>query len=322
MFKKAMPFFLHVITPLHAGSGSDLGVVDLPIQRERHTGYPKVESSSLKGCIREAFEESGKKIEVGTKQVALKHKDDHLIIAFGPEDAGNDAHAGALGLTDARILLFPVKSMRGVFAWVTSPKVIDRFYSDIKLCDERIKELQDRGKSLLIPGPHTVSNEKIMINNKVVLEEFAFEVTEDETTKYLADKLAKKTGIKDLAEKMVVLGNDEFRDFVDLSTEVVTRTRIDNATGTVKSGALFTEEFLPAETVMYSLALFSKVFAKKDKIDQYKEKGNAFFQDSKKEEELLMEYFENGLPEYIQLGGDATIGKGIVRTKVWGGDNK
>ena len=50
MFKVAKPVFLIVETPLHAGSGSDLGAVDLPIQRERHTDFPKVEGSSVKGC--------------------------------------------------------------------------------------------------------------------------------------------------------------------------------------------------------------------------------------------------------------------------------
>ena len=57
MFKKALPFFIHVITPLHAGTGQELGIVDLPIQRERHTGFPKIEASGLKGSIREVFEE-------------------------------------------------------------------------------------------------------------------------------------------------------------------------------------------------------------------------------------------------------------------------
>ncbi len=57
MFKKALPFFIYVITPLHAGTGQELGIVDLPIQRERHTGFPKIEASGLKGSIREVFEE-------------------------------------------------------------------------------------------------------------------------------------------------------------------------------------------------------------------------------------------------------------------------
>ena len=42
MFKKAKPFFMIVQTPLHAGSGTDLGIVDMPIQRERHTSFQKL----------------------------------------------------------------------------------------------------------------------------------------------------------------------------------------------------------------------------------------------------------------------------------------
>ena len=56
MFKDIHPFFLVCESALHVGSGHDLGFVDLPIQREKHTGFPKIESSGLKGCIREAFE--------------------------------------------------------------------------------------------------------------------------------------------------------------------------------------------------------------------------------------------------------------------------
>jgi len=55
MTSKIKPFFIKSITPLHVGSGSDLGVVDLPIQRESHTGFPKIEASSLKGSIRSEF---------------------------------------------------------------------------------------------------------------------------------------------------------------------------------------------------------------------------------------------------------------------------
>ena len=51
MYKMANPFFLVVETPLHVGSGTELGIIDLPIQRERHTGFPKIEASGLKGCI-------------------------------------------------------------------------------------------------------------------------------------------------------------------------------------------------------------------------------------------------------------------------------
>ena len=44
-------------------------------------------------------------------------------------------YAGA-GLSDARLLLFPVKSMKGVFAWITCPRVLNRFISELSLCND------------------------------------------------------------------------------------------------------------------------------------------------------------------------------------------
>ncbi|WP_279487125.1 RAMP superfamily CRISPR-associated protein [Aeromonas veronii] len=43
---------LHAHTWIHAGSGEKDGVVDLPIQREAHTGWPVIFGSSLKGAMR------------------------------------------------------------------------------------------------------------------------------------------------------------------------------------------------------------------------------------------------------------------------------
>ena len=39
-------------TSIHAGTGSNTGVIDLPIQREGHNGYPCVFGSSMKGALR------------------------------------------------------------------------------------------------------------------------------------------------------------------------------------------------------------------------------------------------------------------------------
>jgi CRISPR-associated protein Cmr4 len=61
MFQQTKTLFLVCETPLHAGSGDSLGIVDLPIQRERHTQFPKIEASSLKGALREAFEQHPKR---------------------------------------------------------------------------------------------------------------------------------------------------------------------------------------------------------------------------------------------------------------------
>ena len=334
MFQKANVFFLICETSLHAGSGADLGIVDLPIQRERHTGYPKIEGSGLKGSIREAFESALIKDKSATgdekniyrplkrygkewenlwgewKGNLLKYHQ-AINLSFGPEDG--KLHAGALGFTDARILLFPVKSMKGVFAWVTCPKALEQFRQDLSLAGISIP---------VLPGEKTRTSASSLVirDDKIVLEEYTIEAEKSDKctnlAKWLGDSLfpvpkgEEQDTLSYWRDKMkkdvIVLSDDEFRDFVEMSTEVITRTKIDNQTGTVQGGALFSEEYLPTETVLYSLVLTTPVFAE--------DKGGFAAQGEQKEEDRVMEFFRLGLPEVIQVGANATIGKGLTRT--------
>ncbi|OQC30388.1 MAG: RAMP superfamily protein [Thermotogae bacterium ADurb.Bin062] len=315
MYKLAKPFFLIVETPLHAGSGSDLGVVDLPIQREKPTGFPKIESSGLKGCIRDAFETARRTTTVGTQTIQTSDKAT-IDRAFGPETGGD--HAGALGFSDARLLLFPVKSMKGVFAWITCPQVLERLRTDLGLAGV---------EGISIPKENTIPvNSQLPIKgDRIVLEEYTFNVKKDQNSSDPCSVFANwlSTNVfpqgneygywrEKMKKDLVVLSDDDFGDFVHLSTEVITRIKINNETGTVQDGALFTEEYLPSETILYSLALTTPVF--RDDNDKGVFKQNQGI----KEEELVMDYFVDGLPEVLQIGGNATIGKGIVRTRVWG----
>ena len=388
MYKTATSLFLVCETPLHAGSGDSLGVVDLPIQRERHTSFPKIEGSSLKGALRQAFEDlsvpvqsdpekkyklivnaSGKKLreacirldaewkkkekdekgvekevnQTDKKGNVLTRYQEAIALTFGPEEAGGDGHAGALGFSDARLLLFPVKSMKGVFGWVTCPKVLQQFYRDMSLTE--LKDGEAIAHSLTLNAlttpkkPEEVSGGCSLFlksdSNEIVLEEYTFgiEYNEDEGLAVLLDFLAKKVfpkpeedqldiyeyWRKKLKTDVVVLTNEDFTDFVNLSTEVITRTKIDNETGTVAQGQLFTEEYLPAESIMYSLVLASPIFKENDA-----EKGifsmsedNPCFTGCENEESKVMKFFETALPEVIQVGGNATLGKGLVRTRVF-----
>jgi CRISPR-associated protein Cmr4 len=323
MYQNAKPLFFICETPLHAGSGSDLGIVDLPIQRERHTSFPKIESSSLKGAIRQAFESVEGVNSLTTNAL------------FGTEDAGNDAHAGALAFTDARLLLFPVKSMKGVFAWITCPKVLQQFERDIKLSNTLFNITGDyqmgiaEGECLLL----NQDNSKLKIGNSIVLEEYAFTHKSVSLTvdgKPLQDWLSSNLPTSwenKLKEDIVILSNDDFTDFVNLSTEVITRNKIDNRTGTVdkKVGGLFTEEFLPAETVMYSMVMSAPIMvdAKQKKDDEMSIKELTIKELDKTEEcknetdlsKKVMNAFVKKLPSVFQIGGGATLGKGIVSIK-------
>jgi len=352
MFKLAKPFFIIVETPLHAGTGNDLGVVDLPIQRERHTDFPKIEGSGLKGSIREVFEELVTLDEKKKKYVLTnnsepvkklrkkfpniedewkKDKEDVSFIkfqeavslTFGPENPGNDGHAGALGFTDARTLLFPVKSMRGVFAWITCPKVLERFKKDLSLCKDIDIQNMIPEISELEPDECVVCKDKTAVTIEsdgkkyVILEEYTFKVkmVEDKKSKILKG-LVKALGGNRIAEKLVILHDEAFKDFVNLSTEVITRTKIDNATGTVKDGHLFTEEYLPCETILYSLSLTTPIFHENKGVFAKKSETDS------SEEEKVMDFFTAVLPEVMQIGGNATIGKGIVSMKIFHKEQK
>ena len=325
MYKIINPLFLLCESPLHAGSGDDLGIVDLPIQRERHTSFPKIESSSLKGALREAFETA-----VDSQKFNNWDDDDVKIHRFFGYDDGSlksdgeespkrklesnfkDAsdYAGCLAFTDARTLLFPVKSMKGVFAWVTCQQVLNKFASDLGIAKSKSFDHLDAAikEGKLSESHCIVASTSVCINGNVVLEEYAFAATQSEQLKSFAEELADTIFSDDslaywnrlLKTNLVILSDADFCDFVNQSTEVITRTKIDNNTGTVQDGALFTEEYLPTDSVMYSLVMASKEYGKKASAT----------------DEQAMQFFKDKLPSIFQLGGNATIGKGLLRTKL------
>src|SRR5216684_3419020 len=109
--------FVHALSPLHAGTGQGVGVIDLPIAREKSTGIPFLPGSSLKGALRARC--SGKE----------------CVQVFGPDtvDVASDSnHASSAQFSDQRLLLLPIRSLAGTFAWVTSPYVLYRLVRDME----------------------------------------------------------------------------------------------------------------------------------------------------------------------------------------------
>lgn len=314
MYKIAKPLFLHCQTAMHAGTGDDLGIVDLPIQREKHTGYPKVEASGLKGAIRESFEENATSVDDRVKL--------HVAFGYDEKDASRTPSitnefkdkesrdfAGAIGFTDARIVLFPLKSLKGIFAYATCPSVLKKLEQELEdIC--KLSTTIETDFNIDVTKVAVANATHLSNNNKAILEEYSFDCSDTDLNgkaNTLAGQLSTLLGITELENKLVVLEDDTFADFVKNSTEVVTRIKIDNETGTVANKALFTEEYLPAECVIYSLVLASSVFAptKKNMFDTAK--GTDLPQ-------KVMNYFADTLNDVIQVGGNSTLGKGIVKT--------
>ena len=298
MFQAMDILFLYVETPLHAGTGSGLGAVDLPIQRERVTGYPLVQASSIKGVLR------------GMAERAKGEKSPEVITAFGPETNNASDHAGAFSPGDARLLLFPVRSLLGIFAWTTSRHALSRFVRDAKLAGLDLKwdvpELSE-GRALVCK-PNEIS-----ADGQVVLEEFSFQAEENEEVNEIARWLAENALPSDkeykywreaLETRLIILPEDDFREFTRFSTEVVTRVRLSEKK-TVETGALWTEENLPTDTLLYV-----PVYATRPRSTQPPEGWDSA--------EKVLEFVRQTAQGRAQIGGNETIGRGIVALR-WAG---
>ena len=325
--------FIHALTGLHPGSGHALGVVDLPVQRERHTQWPVIPGSTLKGVLRDKCRENVKDKYDGVRKKA--NGDPNLIAVFGPGEIDGNASAfsGALSIADARILAFPVRSLKGVFAWVTCPAVLERLHRDLGIArrvgtlEWKVRERlgKDKGKALCAESPLTVSGEggKKML----VLEEFDFERIGDANdiadwvSEYPSSDPATKDRIK---SNLVILHDDDFTHFVRHATEVTARIGLDYERKTAKSGALFYQEFLPAETIFYAVMLATGSRPPKKRDDDKDSGGNSRPAEMNASDVIgyahkALAHSNGSTLSVIQIGGDETIGRGLCAVRFMNG---
>ena len=287
-------YFIHALTPLHVGTGRGVRFIDLPVMREKVTGWPVVPGSTVKGVIADHY---------GATNDA-RQKDEVLQAAFGMADSGMPTegmpNAGSLVFTDARIVCLPVRSLYGTFAWVTSPLALKRFFRDL--------EAAGQAGGLYVPkGPAQdeifigeASSSVLCQDGKVFLEDHDFKSVANGDTARWAEKLAEwifmgEEGWKEeFKGRFAIISDDAFDFFCETGTEVSPRVRIEEETKTAQEGALWYEESLPAETMLAGLVWCDRVFGNRD-ITQNK---------------LMKRFCQEKIR--LQMGGKATIGKGRV----------
>ncbi|MEJ5258331.1 MAG: type III-B CRISPR module RAMP protein Cmr4 [Fervidobacterium sp.] len=270
---------MYAESQLHAGKGMDVGIVDLPIQRERTTAFPIIQG--VKGALR----------------ANLKLDNEEEI--FGSDNTksqGEETKPGKVAFSEAKILLFPVRHIEKLFVWVTSPLVVIRFLKELENKEELIKKLE----TLKI-----AENEAIVLQDagEILLEDIQFKTKQDDIVKEIAEIIAKNVETVDyiknkLKTDIVIVDDNRFSSICQMMTEVLPRIAIDKQTGTAKSGALWYEEYLPQDTVMYFVAR-ETMFSNKNPNDQVLEK--------------LQKAIDRAV---ITIGGKETVGKGLVALKV------
>jgi len=112
----------YAISPIHAGAGSSLAAVDLPIQRERHTNWPHIQASAVKGAMRAHYRDFAENTSLINYLFGSDEQD-------GWKDKENIP--GAVSVSDAKLLAFPVRSSVAPFVWVTCPAVLARLKRDL-----------------------------------------------------------------------------------------------------------------------------------------------------------------------------------------------
>ncbi|TFU14831.1 type III-B CRISPR module RAMP protein Cmr4 [Thermus tengchongensis] len=276
--------FIHALSPLHAGTGQGIGAIDLPIAREKATGIPYLPGSSLKGILRDRAQGKG-------------WDKDTLFAVFGPETEAASEHAGAVQVGDAKLLLLPVRSLYGVFALVTSPYLLERFRREAEMAGLTPPPLPPSlGQGQILVAP----NSRLPEGGKVYLEDLDLEARSTPGVGEWEDWLTRTQA--PVAGRLAVVHDDVMAFLLETATEVVARIRLDDATKTVAQGALWYEESLPAESVLYSMV--------RAEPSRRKEKALPA--------EAGLALFKGLLQGALQLGGKATVGRGLCRVSVGG----
>ncbi|MBI5811330.1 MAG: type III-B CRISPR module RAMP protein Cmr4 [Meiothermus silvanus] len=272
--------FLHALSPLHPGTGQGVGSIDLPIARERSTGIPYLPGSSIKGVLRDAA--NG------------KLNKDKLLALFGPETGSASEFSGAVVFGDAKLLLFPVRSLAGVFAYVTSPYLLERFAREAGFAGLTPPKL---------PAAPTADgwcrlaqSSGLKMGDKVYLEDLDLSYQESPELKAWEDWLAQYSEAP-VKARLCLVHDDVMGFLLETATEVVARIRLEDETKTVAQGALWYEESLPAESLLYSLLSLGS---------------------SRKKEVAVALDDLKPLLGFAQMGGKASVGRGLCRLKLGG----
>jgi len=296
-YKFAKIVVIRCLSELHPGTGRGGEIVDLMVQRDS-VGFPVIYGSSIKGSMK----------------TALYHRNKDLMALLGPEPDEEEKYLSPIAIMTSYLISFPVRSLKGIYTNVTSPFLLRRFANYLEMAsvlNERYGEIAERVKAIAKTGKFPAT--KGFINRHVVdglgkaflCEEIGIDkdlIEESDDMDYLRGLL----GLDD--ESLISIDDDRAKDLVERSLMRIARIRVDRERKTVARGGLWTEEAIPAGTI------FSTVFLgySHEYVKNILKKGGSGGEE--REEELRENPIDVILEKakYLILGGDESIGRGIV----------
>lgn len=280
-------FYIHALSPMHMGTGAAVGGIDLPHSREAATRLPNVPGSGIKGVWRDQFPRTT------PENMRL----------FGSDWIEGTRDQGALLFSDAWLLCMPVMSYVGDFAWVTSPMSLARF------ARERCYTLPNV-KPPALPRPSV--NQAMVSQNctlqhadHLYLHELKIKAIKHQDTQAWAELIAREVFAGEVdfetafIERFVVVPEAELVLLSQVGAHVPMRNALDD-NKTVKDGALWSEENMPAETIFWGTVA----------ADTLQDRDNTTHLASDSLAQFMVLAQET---PRLQLGGKATIGRGMCR---------
>lgn len=271
----------YAVSPIHAGSGAATSHVDLPIQRERHTNWPHIQSSGVKGAIRAHYRECASDEAIGKINYIFGSDSSN----DGKQEGNDEGLASIVSFSDANLLAFPMRSNVAPFVWVTCPAVLKRL-----AVNQRLVGMEE------VKCPKEPSDEQAYILNgvfpeSVLLEDAVVRVEKESLDVNWPDGFPE-------TDRLLLISDSMFDYAVSHCTEIQTNIKIDHDKGTAKEGGLRYQELLPADSILYSVVNFA---------GRVLEDGNEFKSD------MVRKYIQKVLSGFMQIGGDDTLGRGICR---------
>lgn len=297
--------FLCAESPLHAGASDSEGVIDLPIQREVHSRYPTVYGQSLKGAWRQSAEE---RASHGVSAGGVRWRPEDVHALFGsPVSQRRATTPGLVSVGDAQLVALPVPTLQRTFAWATSSLALSRLARKYKTLGSVAPAAVPTDPAEAVAADTGWSGQQAL--GPLVLDVHA---TAGEQTRLLAawaQRISSQAFPDDeaftwfstkFAQDLVLVGSEAMTTLVQECTEVSVRVQLDE-NKTVANGP-FHSEYLPAETVL-ACSLHLRPAPGSAEVDS-------------RHVDLLRDLLHGSGCVLHRVGGDETLGKGLVWTRL------
>jgi CRISPR-associated protein Cmr4 len=287
--------FLYAESPVHAGADSSLGALDLPIQREASTSLPVIWGQSLKGALRDHLTR------------VWSESDVNCVFGMPPpssDGTGDGLKPGTLSVGDAQLVGFPVPTLVNTYAWISGALPLGRLRRKAELAG--VTGMPNAALPTgRLSGDVCLAAHRRWTADRTALGPYVLRCETHEAVEAWADWLSKKAlpgGAAHsyfhgkLATDLLVVGDHLLAPITKECAEVTPRVQLGrtdedgNRTKTVVHGPFYSE-YLPTETILVGLL-------------ECREAGH-------------LDKLHTALDgQILRLGGDETIGKGLLWCRV------